>query len=163
MDASGDASYGVETSIDPKVRHKILRSAMVFTRTEGLLTKGKPVVSVTYKCESGQPCNFASVFNAVEASQDLLAWGVSPMLSEIIGDIKDNQDAYHPARFDGFMINRDGNNLVHFTRGGSKGDGRTGFIEYNNYRHSMVEEARTSRIIAAVKFSARGSEKCAIM
>lgn len=162
MDASGDATYGIETSIDPKVRHKILRSAMVFPRTEGL-TKDPPVVSATYKCDSGKLCDFSSVFSAVDNSQDLLAWGVSPMLSEIIGDIKAHQDAYNPARFDGFMINRDGNNLVHFTREGAKGDGRTGFIEYNNYCHSMVEEARTSRIVAAIKLSARGTKECVVM
>lgn len=162
MDALGNATYGMESCINPRVRHKILRSAMVFPRTEGL-TKGTPVASATYKCESGHVCDFRSVFTAVGASQDLVAWGVSPMVSEIINDIKDHQYAYNPARFDGFMISRNGSNLIHFSREGAKGDGRTGFIEYTNYHHAMAEEARTSRIIAAVKLSARGTEKCVIM
>ena len=90
------------------------------------------------------------MYTAISRSQDLRAWGVDPMLSEIIDDIKAHPKDYSPELWDGFLINRDGKDLVRCQRTGARGDGRTGFIEYNNYRHSMIEEARTARIIAAI-------------
>lgn len=163
MDAMDAATHSEE--IAPQVcRPTILRSAMIFLQTNGLTQEqDKPVASATYKCESGQLCDFRSVFTAVDASQDYLAGGVRPMLLEIINDIKDHQDAYNPARVDDFMISRDGNNLIHFTREGAKRDGRTGVLEYNTYRHAMAEEARTSRIIAEIKLSSRQTKTCVVM
>jgi hypothetical protein len=151
MEASGEATYGVEFKVDPTVRHKVLRSAMVFPRTVGLKDgKVEPIVTAYYKCEAGSACDFSTVYTAIDRSQDLRAWGVNPMLTEILDDIKAHPSDYAPELYDGFLINRDGKDLVRLGREGAAGNGRTGFIEYNNYRHSMIEEARTARIIAAI-------------
>jgi hypothetical protein len=60
---------------------------------------------------------------------------------------------YKPGLFDGFLVNRDGQGMLLMKRQGADDSGRTGFIEYNNYRHEMIEEARTQRIVATIKAS----------
>ena len=72
------------------------------------------------------------------------------MLNEIVSDIHENQQDYKPETFDGFLIARDGHSLLYLERENSKGDGRTGFLEFNSYRQDMMEEAKAERIISAI-------------
>jgi hypothetical protein len=43
--------------------------------------------------------------------------------------------------------------MLQMKRQGADDSARTGFIEYNNYKHEMIEEARTQRIVATIKAS----------
>ena len=131
----------------------ILRSAMVFPKTSTLVAsdlKKKPIEKLKYTCHLGQQCKISELISSVDGNQDFSAWGITSMLNEIVSDIHRNQKDYKPEIFDGFLIARDGQNLLHLEREGSKGDGRTGFLEYNAYRQEMMEEAKTERLIATL-------------
>lgn len=84
------------------------------------------------------------------------------MLTDIISDINKHQADYKPETFDGFLFARDGQNLLHLERKGAKKDGRTGFLEYNAYRHEMMEEAKTERIIAEIRAQAEQKKGCVV-
>jgi hypothetical protein len=127
---------------------------MIFPHTKGVKGgKAAPVLIAYYKCDIGQACDFSQVFTALKNSQDMTAWGMEPMLSEIITAISTHPADYKPGLFDGFLVNRDGQGMLLMKRQGADDSGRTGFIEYNNYRHEMIEEARTQRIVATIKAS----------
>ncbi len=110
-------------------------------------------------CHLGQQCKISDLISSVDGNQDFSAWGITSMLNEVVSDIHRNQKDYKPEIFDGFLIARDGHNLLHLERDGSKGDGRTGFLEYNAYRQEMMEEAKTERLIASLNTN---NSKCNI-
>ena len=143
-------SYANASVKDPQKRHVILCSAMVFPKTSASYLKKKPIEKLKYTCHLGQQCKILDLISSIDGNQDFSAWGITSMLNEIVSDIHRNQKDYKPEIFDGFLIARDGQNLLHLEREGSKGDGRTGFLEYNAYRQEMMEEAKTERLIATL-------------
>ena len=154
-----DMNFSYATSVkDPQKRHAILRSAMVFPKTSTLVAR-TPIAKLKYTCHLGQQCKISDLISSVDGNQDFSAWGITSMLNEVVSDIHRNQKDYKPEIFDGFLIARDGQNLLHLERDGSKGDGRTGFLEYNAYRQEMMEEAKTERLIASLNTN---NSKCNI-
>lgn len=144
-------SASVSDKVDENARHTVLRTSMVFPRTVTMKERDQALVKAFYKCEAGSLCSFAGVANKVQGNHDVIAWGVDKMLQEIVNDLEKYQDDYHATTFDGFLIERDGRPLLSLQRKGSDQQGRTGFLEYNAYRHELVAERRTQRIEAAIK------------
>lgn len=151
-------AFKTATIQDPQKRHLIFRSAMVFPKTSSLVasdSKKIPILKMKYVCNLDQQCKISELISSIDKNQDFSAWGITSMLNEIVTDIHKNQLDYKPETFDGFLIARDGHNLLHLERENSKGDGRTGFLEYNSYHQDMVDEAKAERIISAIHANTR--------
>lgn len=138
----------ITDNIDPQVKHKILRSSMVFPKTE-TLKKDPSLVSIKYRCDD-QRCDFINAIKAVSKNQEFQALGVVNILKLAVVDISEHHEAYLPNLFDSFQINREGQDLLRLEREGSDGSGRTGFLEYNAVRQELVEEYHTNRLITTV-------------
>jgi len=151
--------------VHPQCRHNVLRTSMVFPRTESL-ELSKPVMRVKYKCD-GPRCDFVSAMTAITKNQDFQAWDVAKMLTTIVEDISNHTDDYNPDLYDGFHVNLNGQDLLRLEREGAQGNGRTGFLDYNLARRDLLEIHRTDRIVSAVCTSVEKTEArqplCSIM
>jgi hypothetical protein len=143
-----EMEYEETFEVPPEMKHKILRSSMVFPRTSSL-EEDESILDLSYECDQGK-CFFQDIYSKVQNNQDLVAWGCEKFITEIVKDIETYQEDYKPNLFDGYQINRDGTDFLRLRRENSDRNGRTGFIEYNQYRHEMIEEQRTQRIIASI-------------
>lgn len=130
---------------DAEVKQRVLQLCMVYPRTESVLSSQRsPVVSAKYTCDEGR-CDFNAVFAAIKKSQDLHAWGVQPMVTDLVSTVNSFQEQHIANLVDGFQINRDGQDLLRFEREGAMGKGRMGFIEFSNYRQEYLEQLRAER------------------
>jgi hypothetical protein len=153
----------ITDNIDPQVKHKILRSSMVFPKTE-TLKKDPSLVYIKYRCDD-QRCDFTDAIKAISMNQEFQALGVVNILKSAVEDISEHHEAYLLNLFDGFQINQSNQNLLRLERVGSDGSGRTGFLEYNSFRQELMEECHTNRLITIVRETIQNTNRpiCTIL
>lgn len=120
-------------------KHNEVFKSMVFPDTMKMReTRDKAIVKANYTCDA-VACDFSNALVAIEKDPRLLKYKSKDVCTQIVNDIKENQEDYLPAEVDGYYINRMGHELVHLKRDGSDGKGVTGFIEYNDLRKQSMD------------------------